>query len=183
VRVAVERGIDRLPTSGDGSLTYRVMPPEVRPVAGQRVEVPLGKAGTATQGIIVEVGDASLADEMDASRVRSITRLRDEVIPADILALARWMAGYYVCPLGMVLAGMLPAAVKRGTGRKRVEMATLVSTTLAEDTKLRPAARRAHDALCKRVATEIRGHGHCAHSRSCSIWQASRRFASWLRSA
>ncbi len=153
VRVAVERGIDRLPTSGDGSLTYRVMPPEVRPVAGQRVEVPLGKAGTATQGIIVEVGDASLADKMDASRVRSITRLRDEVIPADILALARWMAGYYVCPLGMVLAGMLPAAVKRGTGRKRVEMATLVSTTLAEDTKLRPAARRAHDALCERVAT------------------------------
>ena len=32
-------------------------------------------------------------------------------------------------------------------------MATLVSTTLPEGTKLRPAARRAHDALCKRVAT------------------------------
>lgn len=155
VRVAVERGIDRLPTSGDGSLTYVVAPGTARPVPGQRVEVPLGRgegAGRVTQGIIVEVGDESLAGGVAPSRVRTIARLRDEVLPGDLLLLARWMAGYYVCPLGMVLAGMMPAAVKRGTGRARVEFATLVSAALPEGTRLRPAARRTLAALTERVA-------------------------------
>lgn len=163
VRVAVERGIDRLPTSGDGSLTYRVEPGCDRPVPGQRVEVPLGRgegAGRVTQGIIVEVGDESLAGGVAATRVRSITRLRDEVLPGDLLLLARWMAGYYVCPLGMVLAGMMPAAVKRGTGLARIEIATLISlvpTGVPEGAKLRPAARRALAGLAERVGAGEHG--------------------------
>ena len=44
-------------------------------------------------------------------------------LPADLVELARWIAGYYCCPLGMVLASMTPAAVKQGTGtRQRLEV-------------------------------------------------------------
>ncbi|GAI60513.1 unnamed protein product, partial [marine sediment metagenome] len=34
------------------------------------------------------------------------------------MELARWISGYYVCPLGQVLAAMVPSAVKRGAGVK-----------------------------------------------------------------
>jgi primosomal protein N' (replication factor Y) len=40
--------------------------------------------------------------------------------------LAEWMAGYYVCPLGMVMASMVPAAVKQGVGRRAVERVSLI---------------------------------------------------------
>jgi primosomal protein N' (replication factor Y) len=33
------------------------------------------------------------------------------------MELARWISGYYACPLGVAIAGVLPAAVKKGVGR------------------------------------------------------------------
>jgi primosomal protein N' (replication factor Y) len=35
-----------------------------------------------------------------------------------LVTLARWIAGYYVCPLGMVFGSLLPAAVKNATGQR-----------------------------------------------------------------
>ena len=107
--VAPERGID----AGDAGLTYRVPAEMSDLVVGQRVIVPLGKNNRAVTGIVVD-----LADHCDYPNVKAILD-RDAhgvSLTPDLIELARWMAGYYCTPLGMVLATMLPAAVKRGAG-------------------------------------------------------------------
>jgi primosomal protein N' (replication factor Y) len=122
VRVAVERGLDligrgrthpRGESPGDGSLTYKSAIP--LPI-GRRVEVTLGRGNTESAGIVVEAGGVELAGGLDIDRIKPITRDTGAGLPPRIVELARWMAGYYVCPLGMVLATMMPAAVKKGTG-------------------------------------------------------------------
>ncbi|MFA6046870.1 MAG: primosomal protein N' [Phycisphaerales bacterium] len=121
-RVAVARGIDRL--DGDGSLTYSCTEPA--PHVGELVNVPLGK-GKAS-GIVIEVGGAELLGDVEAWKVKPMGPRSGAALPGALIELARWMAGYYVCPLGMVLANMLPAAVKHGTGAKRVEMVRRVAS-------------------------------------------------------
>ncbi len=136
VRVAVERGIDLTPSarrkptapgSGsspgpptavgpvDGAFTYRTRDP--LPV-GRRVEVGLGRGNVESAGIVVETGGVELAAGLSIDRIKPVLRDTGSGLPARLVELARWMAGYYVCPLGMVLSGMMPAAVKRGTGRR-----------------------------------------------------------------
>ncbi len=111
VRVVVERGIE----SGEGAhgYTYRC---DAAVRVGDRVRVPLGRGNTATGGYVVEVGGPELAEGMSGARIKAVL----DVTPANfldaMLGLARWMSAYYVCPLGMVLSAMMPAAVKRGTG-------------------------------------------------------------------
>lgn len=124
VRVAVERGMDRGPE--DAALTYRCDPGagEARVRVGERVEVPLGRGGKSAGGIVVEVGGPELLGDLAPSRVKPVLRRTGAVLPAGLLGLAAWMAEYYVCPLGMVLTGMMPAAVKAGTGRKAEEIVT-----------------------------------------------------------
>jgi len=43
-------------------------------------------------------------------------------------AVARWISEYYVCPLGQVLAAMVPAAVKKQAGVKKERLAYLATT-------------------------------------------------------
>ncbi|MHC4428328.1 MAG: replication restart helicase PriA [Planctomycetota bacterium] len=109
--VAVERGVDRFPEG----LTYSV-PLELADLAvGERVIVPLGRSDTATGGYVI---DRTAAADYDAGRIKAIAR-RDPAgprLPGELLRLARWMAGYYCAPIGMTLATMVPASVKRGIG-------------------------------------------------------------------
>ncbi|MEM8739658.1 MAG: DEAD/DEAH box helicase family protein, partial [Planctomycetota bacterium] len=113
-QVALERSID----SADGGLTYAV-PPELPDLAvGDRVTVPLGRGNRSAVGYVV-----GLSDRVDPAikRVKSI-RGRERAaasLPPDLVELARWIAGYYCCPLGMVFASLLPAAVKRATGTRQ----------------------------------------------------------------
>ncbi|MFT5423117.1 MAG: primosomal protein N' (replication factor Y) [Phycisphaerales bacterium] len=113
-RVAVERGLDRA-----AGLTYRG--PEGL-VVGDRVEVPLGRGNKTAGGFVVAVGSVELLDGFDPAKVKPITRVTGARLLADLVELGRWMSDYYVCPIGMVLATMLPAAVKAGTGQKRVKL-------------------------------------------------------------
>ncbi len=118
VRVAVERGLDlsgggKRGDPGDGTLTYKSA--GALPV-GRRVEVTLGRGNTESAGIVVETGGVELAGGLDIDRIKPIARDTGAGLPARLVELARWMAGYYVCPLGMVLSTMMPAAVKKGTG-------------------------------------------------------------------
>src|ERR1043165_6556276 len=111
LRVAVERGLDQ-GGSGEG-LTYRArVPIEV----GRRVEVPLGRGDKTAAGIVIQAGGDELLDGFPASRVKSILRDTGAGLPPNLVELAQWMSGYYVCPLCMVLSSMLPAAVKKRTG-------------------------------------------------------------------
>ena len=132
-RVALERGID---VSRDG-LTYAVPESLADLGVGQRVVVPLGRGDKPVMGIVTAVdrlgegegekrGEGGSSGLAAGSRIKPIQSL-DPLglsLTGDLVELGRWMAGYYCCPLGMVLATMIPAAVKRGTGRT---LKTLVS--------------------------------------------------------
>jgi primosomal protein N' (replication factor Y) (superfamily II helicase) len=107
--VALERGID----ASSGGLTYAVPDHLADIQVGDRVLVPLGKNNKRLAGYVVE-----LTTQTEHRNIKPITG-RDPKgvsLPPDLVELARWIANYYVCPLGMVFATMLPAAVKKGTG-------------------------------------------------------------------
>jgi primosomal protein N' (replication factor Y) len=147
VRVAVERGIDRGDGGAGEGLTYAVPVGMVR--VGQRVEVPLGRGNKPAAGIVVEVGGSELLEGL--SRAKPLLRASSAVLPETLVELARWMAKYYICPLGMVMAAMLPAAVKRGVGlRVRVELERAAGEDVAvmlESPRLSKAARKAWEAI------------------------------------
>ena len=109
--MAIEQGVD---AAGAG-LTYAV-PVELGDLAvGERVVVPLGRSNKPVSGFVIERTQESAYQRGTVKRV-----LRRDVggvsLPADLIALARWIASYYCCPLGMVFGAMMPASVKRGTG-------------------------------------------------------------------
>lgn len=161
-QVAVDQPID-------GELTYRV-PPEFVPLvqAGSRVTVPLGRANRALSGTILELRDKPHADKPgdkateaaeslfeapepeEAQGLKNIFSVQRGVppVPQDLLELARWISSYYCCPIGLTLATMVPAAVKRA-----VRMPTLVKISLAPKNenapppKLSAQSRKAADAI------------------------------------
>lgn len=59
-------------------------------------------------------------------------------LPGDLVELAKWIANYYVCPLGMVFGAMLPAAVTKGTGTKRRQFVRLADLASEEVEKRKP---------------------------------------------
>ena len=81
--------------------TYRIAPELGAAETGRRVVVPLGRR-TET-GIVLGPGEAQ-------GEVRDAVRLLDDapLLPADVVALARWAAGHYLSPLGPALKATLP---------------------------------------------------------------------------
>jgi len=81
--------------------TYRIAAELGAAEAGRRVVVPLGRR-TET-GIVLGPGAAQ-------GEVRDAVRLLDDapLLPADVVALARWAAGHYLSPLGPALKATLP---------------------------------------------------------------------------
>lgn len=127
--VAIERAVDRYP---DG-LLYAVPEALADLAEGERVEVPLGSGNTPTPGYVVRriaPGEALSGPDaaLDPSKVKAILA-RDAAhapIPGELLQLARWVASYYCCPIGMTVSAILPAAVRHGVGattRTLVELA------------------------------------------------------------
>jgi primosomal protein N' (replication factor Y) len=79
-----------------------------------RVEVPFGRGNKAKDGFCVGLD----VERPAGVKLKAVRRVIDEapLLDEGLFALAEWVSGYYVCPLGQVLAAMLPAAVKNGTG-------------------------------------------------------------------
>ena len=133
VSVAVERGIERV---GEGAELLYGVPrkmSEPTPVVGERVDVPLGRKSVA--GIVVAVGGRELLGELDPIKVRPVKARTGAGLTGTLVELAKWMSAYYVCPLGMTLATMMPAAVKKDVGRceqKVLAMAHLDETRRSE---------------------------------------------------
>lgn len=104
----------------DRAFTYAV-PADLqgRIAPGMRVEVPFGRGNRSMVGYV-----AALTDACDLEQVKPVKAIVDEepLIDADLLDLARWMARYYVTPLGQVLNAILPAAVKKQAGFKTVRL-------------------------------------------------------------
>ncbi|MEO1535122.1 MAG: primosomal protein N', partial [Planctomycetota bacterium] len=144
VRVAVERGFDR--GSADATLTYRAHEDSIR--VGQAVEAPLGRGNTPTRGIVIDTGSAELLEGYDPAKVKPLARTLGTPLTPELVDLARWMSRYYICPLGMTLASMIPAAVKQDIGRRPQ---TLIAPTQDPsdpvEAKLPPTARDAWAAI------------------------------------
>jgi primosomal protein N' (replication factor Y) len=101
-----------LPVPLDHPFTYSL--PETlrhRVKAGSRILVPFGTRKLT--GVILRCHD-----ERPEVATREALRLIDSepVLSDELLALGRWIAGYYCAPLGDVLRGMLPLAseIRRG---------------------------------------------------------------------
>lgn len=135
-QVAVDQPID-------GELTYRIPREFVALVqAGSRVTVPLGRANRATSGTVLELRDTlntdppaeksdtlfEPAEPQEVAGIKNIFAVQRGVppVPKDLLELARWISSYYCAPIGMTLATMVPAAVK-----KAIRTPTLVKVSLA----------------------------------------------------
>jgi primosomal protein N' (replication factor Y) len=101
-----------LPVPLDQPFTYALpLTLRHRVQAGSRLVVPFGPRKLT--GVILRCHD-----EAPQVATREALRLLDKepVLDAELLALGRWIAGYYCAPLGEVLRGMLPLAaeIRRG---------------------------------------------------------------------
>jgi len=114
IRVAFESGADR-------EFDYFV-PDELWPIgAGQRVEAPFGRKDKLEKGFCVEADipfEKSFTAGGRGRKLKKVTKLIDKqpLLGAGLMELAGWISSYYVCPLGQVLAAMVPSAVKKGIG-------------------------------------------------------------------
>src|SRR6516225_6771558 len=101
-----------LPVPLDQPFTYALpLTLRHRVQAGSRLVVPFGPRKLT--GVILRCHD-----EAPQVATREALRLLDSepVLDAELLALGKWIAGYYCAPLGEVLRGMLPLAaeIRRG---------------------------------------------------------------------
>ena len=116
VRVAFE-------TAADTEFDYLV-PDEIWPVQiGQRVEAPFGKTDKPEKGFCIEVDippERAFGSEDRGIHLKIVRRTVEEspLLDQHLMELAKWISSYYVCPLGQVLAAMVPSAVKKGIGVK-----------------------------------------------------------------
>jgi primosomal protein N' (replication factor Y) len=96
-----------LPVPLDRCFTYAVN--EAVPAVGARVLVPFG--GQRLMGVVVRVHDDRPAD---ATAIKPVQQVLDDtpLLPDELMHLAKWIAQYYVAPLGEVLRGMLPLAAE-----------------------------------------------------------------------
>jgi primosomal protein N' (replication factor Y) len=133
IRVAFE-------TAADSEFDYGV-PDEVWPIqVGQRVQAPFGRKNKLEKGFCVESDipfEQSFAAHNKGRKLKTIKSIieKEPLINTELMELARWISSYYVCPLGQVLAAMVPAAVKKGAGVKTQQYVYLtISSTEAEKT-------------------------------------------------
>jgi primosomal protein N' (replication factor Y) len=101
-----------LPVPLDMAFTYRV-PPAAMPVVGGRVLVPFRHKRMT--GVVVE-----LHDRKPSVTIKDVLSVLDStaVLDDQLLRLGRWIAAYYLAPLGEVFRSMLPlmAEFKRAMG-------------------------------------------------------------------
>jgi len=116
-------------------------PDEIWPIqAGQRVEAPFGRKNKLEKGFCIETDipfEKSFAAHDKGHKLKKVKSVIDKepLLNAELMELARWISGYYVCPLGQVLAAMVPAAVKKGAGVKTQQYVFLtISPAEAEQT-------------------------------------------------
>lgn len=113
------------------------------PQLGQRVRVSFGKGKRAVLGFIVRVGQRHTDRQLKTVAERLDERPQ---LDAELLDLARWIAHYYLTPLGLVLAAMVPSAVGRHAARRET-VAFLTSDPADWPSRLGGRQRRLLDEL------------------------------------
>ncbi len=102
-----------LPVPLDQAFTYALpLTLQHRVQAGARVLVPFGTRKLT--GVVLRAHDDS-----PETPLKEALRLIDAepVLDEELLALARWISGYYCAPLGEVLRSMLPLATETRSGK------------------------------------------------------------------
>ncbi len=138
----------------DRTFHYRIpaeLQNEVRP--GKKVQVSFGNR--KVEGIVIKLTDT--APQMDLKPVEQVLDL--PALPADLLALARWMADTYVCSYIDALNTVFPTKVLKRKRRKKKEKIFLPAPppqlTQAQQTALQSVVH----ALQKDEQTVILLHG------------------------
>ncbi len=110
----------------------------------------------------VPEGEAEGAVPGAAAGVKALADVLADVmpVPGDLLELGKWISAYYCAPIGMTLATMVPAAVKRGSRLPANVMVSLADGTRGvseqlEGVKISPRARE----VFERVYGFLRGAG------------------------
>ncbi len=110
-------------SAADAAFDYLV-PDNLWPVRpGERVEVPFGRGNKRQVGFCV-AADVPLEKSFGGGnrrRLKEVIRKVDDepLLDGELLKLGEWISSYYVCPLGQVLAAMVPGAVKKAAGVRR----------------------------------------------------------------
>lgn len=113
-----------------------VTPDRLRGVVepGRRVRVPLGRGNRTVIGYCVAV-ENRIGDPGQLKPVRAVIDGAPLVTPS-MLALTRWMADYYLCPLGQVLEAVVPAGVRGRAGTREVTLLHVPTEVAARLTRL-----------------------------------------------
>ena len=98
-----------LPLAIRGAYTYAVSDSMPLPAVGARVLVPLGKK-TIT-GIVLREHTEPIAESIALREIIEVLDVTESVVSEQQLQLWQWIADYYMCTLGEVLAAALPAGI------------------------------------------------------------------------
>ena len=146
-----------LPPPLSRQLTYRV-PPDlhgaVRP--GSMVLVPV--QGRQLTGFVVASLSSTDPDGAPAARIRDVTQVLDaDSLTPDVVELCRWMADYYLLPLGAALATAMPPGTRLTSNR----LVSLVEAPVRGDSDRSPADAEEppEDALATRLRAELAKDG------------------------
>jgi len=132
------------------TFTYRI-PESLAPRATPGVQVQVPFRGRSARGVLLEVAEHSPRGE-----VRDLGAVApDAPLTAHLLELARWIAEYYVAPIGEVLATMLPGGLEGFSGsraRKSAIEDPVVRLALGQRFSLTGAQRGAVSAVTRAVS-------------------------------
>lgn len=107
--------------------------PELLAEAGRRVQVPLGRGNRPVYGYCVEVSMQPVL-----RKLKPISAVVDAapLLSEEMLRLGRWLADYYLTPLGQVLEGILPAGVRGKAGTRETTLLSVPTQVAAKITRL-----------------------------------------------
>jgi primosomal protein N' (replication factor Y) len=115
--------------------------PEHRLEAGRRVRVPLGRGNRSVVGYCVSIESKPAGSR----KLKAIAGVVDRVtlLSPAMLRLARWMADYYLCPLGTALEAIVPAGVRHDVGSREVTLLAAALDAAERAAKLKLSAKQA----------------------------------------
>ena len=103
-----------------GPFDYRLRPEQSDVGVGSLLRVPFG--GRRTLGVVLELANES---ELAPERLAEPDAVLPPGVPADLVALAGWIAGEYCSTPARALTLVLPPGTAGGVSRKRVLVAEL----------------------------------------------------------
>jgi primosomal protein N' (replication factor Y) (superfamily II helicase) len=153
-----------LPVPLDAVFTYRV-PEAMQPVVGGRVLVPFRQQRLS--GVVTELHDRQPAVKAPIKNVISVLDPAP-VLDEQLLRLGKWIADYYLAPLGEVFRTMLPlsAEFKRAIAYRIAEEGHLALHQAATAGSLARARNTPEDQLAELRVLEYLAEGDCAPEQS-----------------